>query len=146
MRYVDIEDLKNNPDKFVEDLKKLENKMMTTTDINEVEELKNHFIVLDHIVWSDIVPRILRKEGYNKYDVEILKLIMNSLIQMHKIKHGTKHIIKKIDYKDVAATFKKQMKEEGIEIEAIDINDDTNKRDNNRRRKRKDEPEIPIVE
>ena len=63
---------------------------MKTPELNELVELKNLYKVLKNNAAATIMDKMIAGEELNKRDIEILKLLKDTLVDTHKLKYGDK--------------------------------------------------------
>ncbi len=66
---------------------------MNTSELNELTELKNLYKVLKRNSAATIMDKMIAGEELNKRDIEILKLLKDTLVDTHKLKYGDKTTI-----------------------------------------------------
>ena len=66
---------------------------MKTTELNELTELKNLYKVIKQNSAATIMDKMIAGEELNKRDIEILKLLKDTLVDTHKLKYGDKKTI-----------------------------------------------------
>lgn len=66
---------------------------MNTSELNELTELKNLYKVIKQNSAATIMDKMIAGEELNKRDIEILKLLKDTLVDTHKLKYGDKKTI-----------------------------------------------------
>ena len=70
-------------------------------EIKEVVELENLFLLLKYGAQVRISDKLKSGEDLTKLDLEHLKLVKDTLVDIYKLKFGEKHVQVNVGYKDI---------------------------------------------
>lgn len=77
-------------------------KEISTKEINVLLEIQNMYKVMKEGMMDKLADKILSNETLTKKDLDHLKLIKDTLVDLHKLKYGDKKTVEhKIDMRDV---------------------------------------------
>ena len=77
-------------------------KSLTANQLREVLELENMYGLLKGEVDDILYEKLLRQKGeLSKNDYVKIRLMKEILVDLHKLKHGDKHVNVSVGYKDI---------------------------------------------
>lgn len=94
--------LDKSPDTYRRDLVYQWVSCKSGRDLKEIFELENMFALLKGTTEDIIYKRVVEKHGeFSKEDLAHFRLLKETLVELHRLKHGEKKVNVNVGYKDI---------------------------------------------